>query len=249
MPSWGPQSGEESPYNKDWPQRQYYNSTLPKGAEVKAQFTAPCLPSQQSILLSIALLSPPHQRAPRSASHSRKACVVIAFPVAVFFAPLAAYFSYAVIYFTIEPFSLSADTRKDLSHMGRNGAEWGKINTSGRTETSTPKIPSSPKSQKKRDLGQPENATCTFNGSNSCGNSRSAYLGPARCAYRGQCRSRTFQQLWNKAAYLGPARCAYRGQCRSRTFQQLWNKAAYLGPARCAYDPKAVETTPAVVLT
>ena len=31
-----------------------------------------------------------------------------------------------------------------------------------------------------------------FYGSKSCRN-RSAYLGPARCAYRGQCRSRTWQ--------------------------------------------------------
>ena len=50
-----------------------------------------------------------------------------------------------------------------------------------------------PKSQKPRDRHpKPENRAAKFNGSKSCGN-RSAYLGPARCAYRGQCRSRTWQ--------------------------------------------------------
>ena len=52
---------------------------------------------------------------------------------------------------------------------------------------------SAPKPQKNRDRHpKPENETARFNGSTSCGN-RSAYLDPARCAYRAQRRSRTWQ--------------------------------------------------------
>ena len=99
--------------------------------------------------------------------------------------------------------------------------------------------------------------TARFHGSKSCGN-RSAYLGPARCAYRGQRRSRTWQShravpqasplmytarekdsksCGNRSAYLSPARCAYRGQLRDRTW--LGHHAI----------PKVSETSPGVVLT
>ena len=57
-----------------------------------------------------------------------------------------------------------------------------------------PEIPSpAPNHRKKLDLHrQPEKGTAKFHGSKSWRN-RSAYLGPARCAYRGQRRSRTWQ--------------------------------------------------------
>ena len=59
--------------------------------------------------------------------------------------------------------------------------------------SASPKCQVQPKSHKKPDLhGPPETGTVNFHDSKSCGN-RSAYLGPARCAYRGQRRSRTWQ--------------------------------------------------------
>ena len=65
------------------------------------------------------------------------------------------------------------------------------MNVGGRVATNIPKMPPpSPKSQKNWIFGQPENGTAKFHGSKSC-RSRSAYLGPARCAYRGERRDRT----------------------------------------------------------
>ena len=61
----------------------------------------------------------------------------------------------------------------------------------GRTASSIPKIPS-PAPNHTKTLGFMDTQNAEFRGSNSCRN-RSAYLGPARCAYTGQRRSRTWQ--------------------------------------------------------
>ena len=67
---------------------------------------------------------------------------------------------------------------------GRKGGSWTELGH---------KPPRSPISKQTIELhGQPQKRTTKFYGSKTCG-SRSAHLGPARCAYRGQHRSRTWQ--------------------------------------------------------
>ena len=79
----------------------------------------------------------------------------------------------------------------------KKGCKWG----AGQQPTAPKYIPSLTL-PKKRDLhGPPENGTAKSHGSKSCGN-RSACLGPARCAYRGQRRSRTWQS--HRAAPQAP---------------------------------------------